>query len=404
MRSAVFLFLLVVACDDTPAATDTTPEVTNEVAEVGVTDAANADNPEVGPGRVLTANDVSVLLPLPTGPGQDLYLRPTSAGRGGPLLPEAEFDRIGRSLTNVVEDAVEYDALRVLAVRFDPCFQVTLETACQPQVRLVFQFLAEGGLTNDGAIHALYNVPLGELTSLVAELRGIALQAPENTGQPTLDVSPALRAQGMDGDYARGLHALIQRYAGPDTLARMTFMTRTNARSGQWEFGGFHLGTWPDTGFPAAGPIAIEGALASSLQTVSRRVSDGFEFTVQPEFLAAEGRAGVSTSALRAMTAPERVVIHAWAIRQQDPAALTADTTDCASCHLAGHIAHFLETDEPALVTPALAAARGARELSPAEDNGDNLRAFGYFNMAPVVTQRVANETRAVVEAFAALP
>jgi hypothetical protein len=53
-------------------------------------------------------------------------------------------------------------------------------------------------------------------------------------------------------------------------------------------------------------------------------------------------------------------------------------------------------------VTPSLTAARGTRELSPAEDNGDNLRAFGYFNMAPVVTQRVANETRAVVAAFAA--
>ena len=83
---------------------------------------------------------------------------------------------------------------------------------------------------------------------------------------------------------------------------------------------------------------------------------------------------------------------------------MTADTTDCASCHLAGHVAHFLETEDPALVTPALTALRGPRELGPAEDNGDNLRAFGYFNMAPVITQRVANETRQVVTAFAAIP
>jgi hypothetical protein len=286
--------LLLVACDETPATTDTLlpDEITTDVTDVTqANDVTDTTNAEVGPGRALTANDVSVLMPLPTAPGQDFYLRTTTAGRGGPLLPEAEFDRIARSLTNVVEDPEEYDALRVLAVRFDPCFQITLETACQPQIRLVFQFLAEGGLTNDGAIHALYNVPLGELPTLVAELRALALLAPENTGQPTLDVSPALRTQGMDGAYGRGLHALVLRYAGTDTLARMTFMTRTNARSGQWEFGGFHLGDWPDTGFPTAGPITIEGALPSSLQTVARRVSDGFEFTVLPEFLAADGPA-----------------------------------------------------------------------------------------------------------------
>lgn len=357
---------------------------------------------EIGEERPLTHHDVSVLFPLPTGPGQDLYWTAATIGRGGPLLPESEFARIGHSVTNTLSDDLEYAALRVLAVRFDPCFRVQLTSACQPQVRLVFQMLLPTGQAMDGAVHALYNVPMDELPDLTRGLRDLRSVSGENFAYASLGINPALAAQGLDGPYARGLRDVVLRFAGAGNLARVTFMTRTDARSGQWEFGGFGIGTWPaETDFPAPGPIPIVGTPETSLQMVTRRIADGFEYTVLPMFADATGHPGVSMETIRGLDAGARATVHAWAVRQQDPHVVTNDASDCAGCHLAGRIGDALEVLDPGLVTDEVLIGRAGRLVGEADGNGDNLRAFGYFGSAAVVSQRVANETRAVVEAFA---
>jgi len=406
---APILAVFALACDDS---NDTSSDASDSaVADISVTDASSSEttpSTDVGPetdvaptGRALLRHDVSILFPLPA---TDALWRASHAGLGGPLVPETEFAKIARSLTIALPDESEYAALRVVGVRFDPCFRMTLTSACQPQVRLVLQAVdpVEGAF--DGALHALYNIAPAAWPGLVADLRALALDAPENVTDLGLGPSPALAAQGMDGAYARGLEALVAAHAGPDTLARLTFMTRTNARTSQWEFGGSHLGDWPGTDFPAAGPVTIVGASDETLQTVTLPPTSGFRFSVGPEFADPVGRPGVDTDLLDAMDRPARAAVHAWAVAQEDPDALLPDTTDCAACHLAGRIGGYLEALDPTLVTPALAARRGPRRTSPAEDNRDNLRAFGWFFHDPHVAQRTANETEAVVRALAATP
>src|SRR5690606_32768403 len=99
-----------------------------------------------------------------------------------------------------------------------------------------------------------------------------------------------------------------------------------------------------------------------------------------------------------------RQAVHGWAMRQEDPARHLPDTTDCASCHLGGHVARTLEALEPGLLSAAIAGRRGARAVGAAEGDADNLRAFGYFGATAHVAQRTANETRAVLEAWSRLP
>lgn len=343
--------------------------------------------PEVG---ALSANDVSVLFP---DPGADTLWPAALEAHGGPLLPRSEYERLDLSLVREVDDEAEYDALRVVAIRFDPCFRERLDGPCQPQIRLVMQLRDPAGGFFDGAVHALYAVPHTTLGALTAELRALARLAPENAGAP-LGVSPALAARGLDSPYARRLKALVTAHAGAASLVRLTFMSRTFSRSGQWQFGGFITG---------AGKLPIAGIDATQ-QNVTRSLSDGFEYVVHPPFAEPAGRPGASSSRLARLAPAERAGVHAWALRQIDPETHLPDTTDCVACHVAGHVLARLESLEPALLTPELAKARARRAVSDVEADPDNLRAFGWFMKSPQVAQRTAEETDAVLAAFAAIP
>ncbi len=356
----------------------------------------NDDTSDMSDTSALTLNDVSVLFPAVPG------LWPaTMPARGGPLLSEVSVADIKLSLVRELPEVDEYAALRVVAVRFDPCFQRVIDGACQPQVRLVLQVPDPAGGFFDGAVHALYAVPFDELPGLVSGLRALAAKAPENAAATQLGVSPALSAQGLDGPYGQGLKALVARYAGAGSLVRVTFMTRTLSRSGQWQFGGFEP---PSTPSAAGTKLAIAGLTPrATQQNVTRNFVSGshaHHYAVMPPFAEAVGRPGASGSSLQAGASGD---VHAWALRQEDPRQHLPDTTDCASCHLSGRVAQHLETLDPSLLTAELVAQRVPRTTNVGELDHDNLRAFGWFGTYPVVAQRTANETGAVLRAFAKL-
>lgn len=339
----------------------------------------------------LGRHDVSILVPLPaTG---DLPWTAAMPGRGGAVLPKTVFAQIGRSVFRELDDAAEYDALRVVGVRFDPCFTTSLTSACQPQLRLIFQTLAtEQRGTNDGAIHALYNLSASDFGAVTARLHELAALAPQNRSYAALGVSPALNKQGMTGAYATALGKLIADYAGPATLARMTFVTRTDSRQGQWELGGFHVRANAATGFPAAGPIRIAG---ETLQVINNEGFGGFRYSITPAPLDAAGTTGLDSLAIGSLPATAKTKLAAWTFKQESPLLTVPDTTDCASCHIAGHVSNSLEAAAPQLAT----LDRGPRVAAGAENTGDNLRAFGYFGAEPMVSIRTANETAAVLRA-----
>ena len=378
----------------TPAAAAQGVTSTPAAAAAGDTVDPTKDGGASAAGPELTPNDVSVL--FPSLPADELWPA-TLPGRGGPILPANELASFELSLVRELPDEDVYAALRVVSLRFDPCFQHERGGACQPQMRLVFQVPDPAGGFFDGAFHALYAIDPARLGEVATALRELARIAPENAAATTLAVSPVLRARGLQSPYADGLRKLVASCAGGDTLVRVTFMTRTASRSGQWQFGGFEKGK---------GKLRIAGLAehASTQQNVTRSVGHDFEYAVIAAFAEPAGRIGTSGSRLRDLDAAARADVHAWALRQEDPAIHLPDTTDCASCHLSGHIARHLEDLDPSLVTPSLAADRAARELSGVERDSDNLRAFGWFGKEPMVAQRTANETAVVLRGFAALP
>ncbi|MGE0869243.1 MAG: hypothetical protein AB7P03_11795, partial [Kofleriaceae bacterium] len=258
----------------------------------------------------------------------------------------------------------------------------------------VFQAL-DGSLgTHDGAIHALYNLSAEQQAAVVAGLRELVALAPENRPYEPLGVSPALKAQGLDGDYAKGLANLITANAGASNLARLTFITRTLARQGEWELGGFNVKAEPSTGFPEPGRIDV---LGSELQIVGNSgFGPFFEYNAMPDIQDPMGRPGLNGRALSGLDGATRSSVAAWAAAQNSPIANVPDTTDCASCHVAGHVGSAL-----AAIDPALTDFGGPRVITAAETQSDNLRAFGYFGTDAHVSARTANETAAVVRALA---
>lgn len=381
--TAVAAAVLTAACSDDPStgAADAAPT------------AADA-TPITGEPRALVRHDVSVLWPLPPA-GQDSLLAATDSGLGGPLVPRARFDAIGLSVVKDLETAdEEYAALRVVAIRFDPCFIHQWGGAtCQAQIRLVLQAVdVDGGTTFDGALHALYNLTDAEFTVVASELRALTAAAPEQAdAEAPLGVSPALVAQGTDGAYAQNLRALVLRHVGEGNLARLTFMTRTDARAGEWQFGGHAIIERIETGFGPPGPIEILGLDGATIQKASQNGGEGFAFEVMPGLAEDVGLLGLDEVVLLARSAKDRADVEAWALAVQNPMQTSPDSTDCLSCHVGGHVTRVLEAADPGILPDGV--VRGPRVITTAEAEKDNLRAFGYFGATPYVSQRTANDT-----------
>lgn len=370
------------------------------IASLGTLAGACGDGAEDAPGevRALGATDVSILWPIDE---PDALLRADSAGQGGALLPRDVFDQIGRSLTRELDEADdEYAALRIVGARLDPCFSVDL-VRCQPQLRLIAQALDPTLGALDGALHLLYNLDDDAFAALLDDVRALTAYAPEQSSADPLQPSPALAAQGAGGAYGSRLAQRITAAVGAGNLARLTFMTRTGARAGTWEFGGLAVRAYPATGFGPPGPLTID-AIDATLQNVSQSGVLDYEYSVEPAFADEIGRDGVSAAGTMALSAEARSALHDWATGIERPSEIVPDTTDCASCHLAQHVRAGLEAAEPALVSEAEAAERAPRITGAEDSNPDNLRAFGYFGFEPAISQRTANETAAVLAALAA--
>jgi hypothetical protein len=354
---------------------------------------ACVDGPsQVDPGgrRALVAADLTVLFPVGPRDRASLWAA-TDAARGGSLVPRALVEELGAGAL-----APRYDDLRVVGLRIDPCFMHNWGTAtCQPQVRLVLQPLDGTGAIGDDALHAIYNLDGAELDQLLDGLRVVAAAAPEHVGAP-LGVSPALLAQGVDGAYGELLRALIITTIGPRNLARLA-ATAAEADGGTFVLRGLAVQAIGGVGFGPRGPLVIrplgEGVTA---QHVAVDAAARFGYDVTPAFANPIGHPAAHEATLAALDADERAGLATWLRGQDAPRIVTADSTDCAACHLVPRARRALLA-----LAPSLAAELPAADPLPGPDVAANLRALGYVGGQPVLTARVVAETTA---ALAAMP
>ncbi len=353
--------------------------------------------PSAPASRSLAANDVSVLFPLGRG---ELWTAAMAARDGAALLPRTAFNLITLPLIEGLQgpDAA-YAALRVVSLRFDPCFG---GVPCYPQIRLVFQALTQNGASSrDGAVHALYNLTPDEFAAVTTRLKTVAALAPENNGVTRLEVSPALMTQGMTGAYGVALRDVVAQYAGSANLAKLTFMTRAPGGGDRWDFGGFNLRDFaPGGGFPIAGlngNVLVQTVLENGRGGQGGQ-GGGYAYTVTPGILRGELALVLNSGTAQNASLAERQRAMDALARVENPLVESADTVDCSACHLANRIRGNLQTSFG--LSSALSyssASEASRLIGGAERNNENLRAFGYFDANPVISQRTANETLIVL-------
>ncbi|MDB4939446.1 MAG: hypothetical protein JWP87_6418 [Labilithrix sp.] len=367
---------------------------TPDAAPAPATEAAAAD--AAAPLPSLGLNDVSVLLPIPSSPASKGLLGPTTAGAKGALLPQAVYDKIPKFGVEPVE-GLDYARMRAVGIRFDGCFPGP--AGCEAQIRIVMQPISDQHETLDSAIHLFYRLTDEELPDLVIGLRQLRALAPEVKDAP-LDIHAGLVAQGMTGEYGTALNELVLRYAGADSLRRMTFFLRSPSINEFWMLGGFNR-----TAAGAMTPLDIVG-VGKGNQRVDRldaaATSKGYSYQFTPEGNMPETLTPLMSSEVaKTSSADDRLRTLAAVARLENPKKYGPDQLPCAGCHVSTVVAAFTKRDHGLDMTSLPDAFTSTHDLTLRGESAttpSSLRAFGYFGKVPMISQRVVNETAAVVD------
>ncbi len=346
----------------------------------------------------LGMNDVSILFPLPHGRQLDSLLSASTTAAHGELLPYADFQLAPR-LTPAHERAEDYQHLRVVAARIDPCFPSLAKAPgpdCRFQVRLVLQPLYdEAGqvVAADAAVHAFYDLPVDDFLALVGQLLDAQQAAAPLPANAPLGVQPTLRAEGLDGPYAASVESALLAVVGRERLTRMTFAA-LGARDAAQTYGGF------DFAAGGATPIAILDP-GLTQQTFDNASGDdlAFDATVLPALADPPEDLSPLFDSARALKLGDATKwsLYQSALRIENPAYYSSESVDCVSCHAAQPARRWLERqgDFASRSSPYRYPSDFLSD-SAAIDDTRTLRAFGWQGARPSINARVVHETAAV--------
>lgn len=403
LLSFAVLSLALVACG--------TPRTLSNDVDASTPDAATPDastprdaGAQVGPA------DVSVAFPLPDSLPATELLSGTAMGAFGPLVDPAPFglvpplDAHSAGSAAMAGEAARAE-LRLVAVRFDPCFGPADGSACRAQMRLVFQGLeldSSGRVgASDGAVHVFVELSAHELEATIRELLKLNAASGGYTPGP-LGVHPILKREGLGGPFATGLKQLILSHAGASRSSRMTFFVLLGAGAPTWSFGIFDK-------VGAAYQQQNIATVAQPQQRLTNSISFGGKLSAtvtNPTLHVDSVLVLLDTQEAMAKTPAERQHAFDAALRIENPRTHTADTIDCVGCHTAtpvvrggemffglsqaGNANRFTSPAPPALAHPEAATI-------------NNIHAFSYLGEELAISARTANETAVVVEAMNAL-
>lgn len=372
--------------------------------------------------NTLGLNDITILLPLPqTMDDMNQFLSPSSemvmGQKQNELLPKIVYKRMPTLNVEIDQEKNYQNNLKVIGIRFDPCFMEGFTpTACQPQVRLVWQpivFKTNGRTgvdrptTMDTALHTFYNLNAAEWSALMNEVKAISsfdVTAP-------LQIHPVLTAEGFSGLYWKNLKNIILKYAGKKNLVRTTIMVSRNGFV--WAFRGVDLvqGQWIDIEIPTMkvpdrpDVTVVNDAFfiePSSLSELSefRGGATLLEFMNEAWFnLITDSKKFRQTQ-----TEEEIKAALGLAFQIENPNKHNPATTGCVNCHVAQAIrlwgeANFKSWDFNKVFNGDvyLNSRFDLTNTSVNPARSDRLRGLGYFGDEPIFSQRVINETAQIL-------
>lgn len=386
-----------------PSATPTTTPTTTPATPPPVRPVVEPQPPIGAFTPAVSTNDVSILYPLPEAGSAADYVPASETTNYGELLPRAALDAVVTTGRLELTDGVHpsgYDALRLVSLRLDPC-SARGNAGCHSEVRAIFQALYRntqatvadpqlGLAATDGGVHVMYDVPDAELVSMMKEILTLK-KANGDASVDTLGPHPILASQGPNGTFAAGLRKIVRFHLGADRATRITFFDHNfNPETDGWTFGvSDRVGsTFVAVDIPLAKEKRQLVSGSPNVGTLLRTSSDGsgIDAVDRVDALVASGRSTVSPvspAVAAAMTA---------ALRVQNPTVHSAETMDCANCHLAEGARRI---GEGVFGLSAASAFQHARSLAYVDERTSvtNLHAFGYLHRQVSIMQRTANES-----------
>lgn len=354
-------------------------------------------------------NDVSYLMPMPSVIGDDNLLGPAAPGKGGALIT----DRIVKSLPVLAmglsrEEAA--DTLRVVGVRIDPCFPLPMPQSCQRQIRLVWQPLELNRRTKevrtiDAALHTFYVLSDNEFSALLKDIQNWKNQFQVKTQGLPLNVHPAWAKQKDQSPSLMAFHDIIKKYAGAGSMTRLTIMVlRGNAD--MWMFAGFDVNG--ETVANQFVPRLDRKAQTFINMAVPRDHFSGGGIQPAPTGDDTLNNLAFESLELEGSVSEETIRREARAVfRIENPKVFNPENMDCVSCHVAQPVKQWVLNKRPALEIEKLWSSEIYRNVRYDMTNvteriwdTHRIRAFGYFDDGPAISQRVINESAEVADAL----
>jgi hypothetical protein len=375
-----------------------------------------AAQPSYSLGSDLKMYDISILYPLPENITNNLLLRPGDNAEIGSLIPIDFFNQIPNLNESEMSDV--YENLRAISIRLDPCAASPNSVEkCTAQIRIVWQPLKaneDGSVsTDDVSLHTFYTISEKEMIEIFTEietykeslLRKMEMRFNLTTNEKVrlvgsiednyLSVHPILKFEGMQGVFAKKLKTLFLSKIGQGRLTKLTFMR--NLGSGIWNFGGFDIKNLQLTLISIAHLHQHDQYFYNSTKTKLDFVDGGpVPAVVNGDFFTGLISDSSKTSQF---TEGELIEFVKAAVRVENPLFNSASTVDCVGCHTAQMARIWAVNNRPDLNLPNFIAPLTYQSnydltnFSSRPEDTTNLRAFGYFEDRPAISQRVIYES-----------
>ena len=364
-------------------------------------------------------NDVSYLFPLPKKHNafSAELLTPESQSSSGKLLPEEIYQQLPTLLINGNgNETLYHNALRVVAARIDPCPQLD-SASCTPEVRMVWQPVEYDKYHNnwtarDAAIHCFYRLSEEEFLLLTKELWRIKVELAEkgiDTTKQPLHIHPAFENADTSKTFTNAIQQALLQYAGTSNLEKVTFISLMTPKR-WWRFGAFekdNTGQWqfidiPRLDFPTVDIFNV--AVEDGIGLGTTKGIDAIFNTFPDEYPETDNLFSVINKSYRFNDNRDEKVFKEklnTIARFQNPHSTNTENLDCASCHYADATREYISNRFPELNSPTNQSAFvnpdqkifDLENLTPVSKSGRNVRAFGFFNDQPVISQRTINES-----------
>jgi hypothetical protein len=341
------------------------------------------------PPRELGMNDISILLPLPADATTPV-LAPFA-----PMVDASSFAGVvlrGDLGSRTGDSTIELGQFQIVALRFDVCDRSSVGPCpanVDGRLRLIVQPViagANGPTTIDVASHVFYPIPAADLPDVVDQLRDLAALGDTPESDP-LEVTPA----AANPAYIAKLAALVTKYAVPANNVRITAAGQVvdttpfewHFRELDWDGSQFAPTLIPEVDEYQQQMQVADGDI--TYQVPSLGVADapvGFALAIEGSYFKA---ASPANQAL-ALDALSQIL---------NPTLNDAVNTQCMSCHVATYLASYRAGELGVDPSASPSWYHSSRNISAPFANSDarQVRAFGYVDATPVVSQRVVNDT-----------